>query len=178
MMAITTNSSTSVKPAVRIKTRRTGLAHWRGEEDCPRIKLSAHQENPNVVPLLTFTNTALAGLWLAVAYLRTRSLWLPLGVHWSWNWALGWFFGLPVSGIRLGSEPLLKATDAGPFWVTGGSYGIEGGVACTISLVLFTIFLWRTPWVSTTPELKKLTSEENPARPSTVLSIRPADDHA
>jgi membrane protease YdiL (CAAX protease family) len=45
-----------------------------------------HLSNPNVVPGVTFANTALAGVWLAVAYLRTRSLWLPLGVHWSWNW--------------------------------------------------------------------------------------------
>ncbi|HYK22520.1 MAG TPA: CPBP family intramembrane glutamic endopeptidase [Pyrinomonadaceae bacterium] len=150
---------------------RAGLA-WVGVLLTLLLFGLAHEDNPNVVPLVTFTNTALAGLWLAVAYLRTRSLWLPLGVHWSWNWALGWFFGLPVSGMRLGSHPLLKASDAGPFWLTGGSYGIEGGVACTISLALFTFFLWRTRWLSATPELKKLTSEENPATPSTVLSIR------
>ncbi len=137
-----------------------------------------HLSNPNVVPGVTFANTALAGIWLAVAYLRTRSLWLPLGVHWAWNWALGWFFGLPISGIKLVSNPLLSANDAGPIWLTGGSYGIEGGFACTIALVLSTIFLWRTRWLSATPELKKLTSEENPATPSPVVSIRPADDHA
>ena len=137
-----------------------------------------HLSNPNVVPGVTFANTVLAGIWLAVAYLRTRSLWLPLGVHWSWNWALGWFFGLPISGFNLVSHPLLKGTDAGPAWLTGGSYGIEGGVACTIALVLFTGFLWRTSWVSATPELFKLTSEENPATASSVVSIRPADDRA
>src|SRR5688500_4490594 len=136
-----------------------------------------HLSNPNVVPVVTFANTVLAGVWLAVAYLRTRSLWLPLGVHWMWNWSLGAFFGLPISGIRLVSNPLLTATDAGPFWLTGGTYGIEGGVACTIALVLSTIFLWRTPWITAMPELKKLTSEENPATDSPVLSIRPAADH-
>ena len=154
---------------------RAGLA-WVGVLLTLLLFGLAHEDNPNVVPLITFTNTALAGLWLAVAYLRTRSLWLPLGVHWSWNWALGWFFGLPVSGMRLGSDTLLKASDAGPFWLTGGSYGIEGGVACTVSLALFTFFLWRTPWLSPTPELKKLTSEENPATSSAVLSIRSADN--
>ncbi len=138
----------------------------------------AHLQNPNVVPGVTFTNTVLAGLWLAIAYLKTRSLWLPLGVHWSWNWALGWFFGLPISGINLVSNPLLKATDSGPAWLTGGTYGIEGGLACTIALALSTIFLWRTPWISATPELKKLTSEENPVTPSPVISIRPVDHHA
>ena len=137
-----------------------------------------HLGNPNVVPGVTFTNTALAGIWLAAAYLRTRSLWLPLGVHWAWNWALGWFFGLPISGIQLVSNPLLQTQDNGPKWLTGGSYGIEGGVACTIALTLFTVFLWKTHWLSATPELKQMTSEENPATSEPVLSIRPANDHA
>jgi membrane protease YdiL (CAAX protease family) len=135
-----------------------------------------HISNPNALPGMTFTNTALAGLWLAVAYLRTRSLWFPLGLHWSWNWALGWFFGLPVSGINLVSHPLLLATDRGPTWLTGGDYGIEGGVAATVALLLFTIFTWRTKWVSATPELKKLTSEETFAGQSAELSIRPQYD--
>jgi membrane protease YdiL (CAAX protease family) len=119
----------------------------------------AHLSNPNVVRGVTFANTALAGIWLAAAYLRTRSLWLPLGVHWAWNWALGWFFGLPISGIQLVSNPLLQGQDNGPKWLTGGSYGIEGGVACTIALTLFTIFLWKTRWLSATPELKQMTSQ-------------------
>ena len=137
----------------------------------------AHLGNPNAAGL-TFANTALAGLWLAVAYLRTRSLWLPLGIHWAWNWALGWFFGLPISGIQLVSNPLLQGQDNGPKWLTGGSYGIEGGVACTIALTLFTVFLWKTRWLSAPPELEQMTSEENPARSEPVLSIRPAEDHA
>jgi membrane protease YdiL (CAAX protease family) len=135
-----------------------------------------HLTNPNVVPGVTFANTALAGIWLAAAYLRTRSLWLPLGVHWAWNWALGWFFGLPISGLQLVSNPLLQGQDSGPKWLTGGSYGIEGGVACTIALILFTVFLWKTRWLSATPELKQMTSEENPATSEPVLSIRPLED--
>ena len=122
-----------------------------------------HLSNPNVVRGITFANTALAGFWLAAAYLRTRSLWLPLGVHWAWNWALGWVFGLPISGLKLVSNPLLQGQDNGPKWLTGGSYGIEGGVACTIALILFTVFLWKTRWLSATPELRQMTSEENPA---------------
>jgi membrane protease YdiL (CAAX protease family) len=136
---------------------------------------AAHLTNPNVVPRATFANTALAGIWLGVAYLRTRSLWFPLGVHWSWNWALGSVCGLPVSGITIFSQTLLNGKDLGPAWLTGGSYGIEGGVACTIALIVSTVFLWRTRWLSAPPELLKLTSEENPARFSPVLTAKQVD---
>jgi len=108
-----------------------------------------HLKNPNVVPGITFLNTALAGLWLAVAYLRTRSLWLPLGLHWSWNWAQASLLGLPVSGIdRLAPAPLLRAVDSGPEWLTGGAYGIEGGAACTVALLVSTLIIWRTKLIS------------------------------
>lgn len=122
-----------------------------------------HLDNPNVVPGFTLINTTLAGIWLGVAYLRTRSLWFPLGLHWSWNWMMGAVLGLPVSGIdRLTPEPVLRATDAGPAWLTGGAYGIEGGAACAIALLLSTLFIWRTRLISPTPEMLELTDKENP----------------
>lgn len=132
---------------------------------------SVHLSNPNVVGL-AFFNTVLAGVWFAVGYLRTRSLWLPLGLHWAWNWALGWFFGVPVSGSTIVSNTLLRANDVGPAWFTGGDYGIEGGIAATVAIIASTVFLWFMPWLNATPELKKLTSEENPAIPEPVISIR------
>jgi membrane protease YdiL (CAAX protease family) len=137
-----------------------------------------HLTNPNATLGMTFINTALAGLWLGVGYLRTRSLWFPLGLHWAWNWALGAFFGLPISGMTLVSHPVLKGNDLGPAWLTGGNYGIEGGIAGTIAMIIFTLFTWRTRLVSATPELKKLTSEETTVVPSPVVSIRSADDAA
>src|SRR6267143_5442115 len=123
---------------------------------------SVHMQNPNFTNGLPFLNLFLAGVWLAVAYLRARSLWLPLGVHWAWNWALGSLFGLPVSGITtIAPNPLLHGTDLGPAWLTGGSYGIEGGLAGTIALVVSTIFIWRMTLVSATEEMAKMTSNEN-----------------
>lgn len=105
---------------------------------------AVHLRNPNVVPGFTFVNTALAGVWLAVAYLRTRSLWLPLGLHWSWNWVQASLLGLPVSGIeRFTPAPLLNATNAGPDWLTGGAYGIEGGAACTVALLVSIVIIWQ-----------------------------------
>ena len=105
----------------------------------------AHLSNPHTVPAFTFVNTTLAGVWLAIAYLRTRSLWLPFGLHWSWNWAQASLLGLPVSGIdRLAPAPLLHAMNAGPDWLTGGTYGIEGGAACTVALIISILVVWRT----------------------------------
>jgi membrane protease YdiL (CAAX protease family) len=121
-----------------------------------------HLQNPSATAFSSI-NTALAGIWLAAAYLRTRSLWFPLGVHWAWNWAQGSILGLPVSGITdLAAHPVFRAYDHGPAWLTGGSYGLEGGVACTVALVLSTLFIWRTRSVSATDEMKRLTSQENP----------------
>jgi len=77
--------------------------------------------------------------------------------------------GLPVSGITsIAPQALLQGTDLGPAWLTGGSFGIEGGIACTITLIVSTIFIWRTKLVSATPEMQLLTSEENPLPPIVI----------
>jgi CAAX protease family protein len=121
---------------------------------------AVHLRNPNVVPGFTFINTALAGIWLAVAYLRTRSLWLPLGLHWSWNWVQASLLGLPVSGIeRISPAPLLKAMNLGPDWLTGGAYGIEGGAACTVALLISTLVIWRAKLFATADVPANDTSE-------------------
>jgi len=126
---------------------------------------AVHLNNPNSIGALPIINTTLAGVWFAVGYLRTRTLWFPLGLHWAWNWALGSLFGLPVSGMKhLAPYPLLSAVDLGPDWFTGGKYGIEGGLACTVALTISTVFIWRTKLVSATDEMKALTSQENPLR--------------
>ncbi|HEX7313847.1 MAG TPA: type II CAAX endopeptidase family protein [Pyrinomonadaceae bacterium] len=122
-----------------------------------------HLLNPNVAPGFTFLNTALAGVWLCVAYWRTRSLWFPLGLHFGWNWVQGSLLGSPVSGLKsISPHPLLHFADSGPAWLGGGDYGIEGGAACTLALVVVTIFTWRTGLLKADPELRQYTDGENP----------------
>ncbi|HEX8137242.1 MAG TPA: type II CAAX endopeptidase family protein [Pyrinomonadaceae bacterium] len=126
---------------------------------------------------IAFLNTALAGIWLGVAYLRTRSLWFPLGVHWAWNWTMGAVMGLPVSGINeITSHALMRTVDRGPTWLTGGTYGIEGGLACTLVLIVSTLFIRYVSVVSATEEMLRLTDRENPAqdnRPQSVTGAQP-----
>ena len=128
----------------------------------------AHYNNPNATALSTI-NTALAGVWLGVAYLKTRNLWFPFGVHLMWNWMQGAFFGVEVSGLqKLITAPFLREIDSGPVWLTGENYGIEGGIACTVALVVSTIAIWFAPFLKPTEEMLALTSAETPAESSAV----------
>lgn len=121
---------------------------------------SAHLANPNT-SILALINTVLAGVWFSVAYLKTRSLWLPFTSHFAWNWFQGAILGIPVSGItRITIAPLLQHVDNGPAWLTGGSYGIEGGIACTIAIVVSTTLLWFVPFLKADKEMLELTNSE------------------
>ena len=121
---------------------------------------AGHLGNDNATQLSTL-NTALAGIWFSAAYLKTRTLWLPFGLHLMWNWFQGAIFGIEVSGITsLTTAPLLREIDAGPIWLTGENYGIEGGIACTIALIVSTLFVWFTPILKPTEEMLALTSGE------------------
>lgn len=125
-----------------------------------------HLGNPNVAPVFTFLNTALAGVWLAAAYLKTRSLWFPFAVHFAWNWIMNQFFGIPVSGITsISPAPFLRHSDSNSaVWLTGGDYGIEGGAACTVALVVSTLLIWFAPFLKPDAELLALTNRENPLK--------------
>ncbi|HYL99604.1 MAG TPA: CPBP family intramembrane glutamic endopeptidase [Blastocatellia bacterium] len=112
-----------------------------------------HLANP-AASLLSTCNTIVAGIWLSLAYLKTRSLWLPTGLHCAWNLAMVFVFGLPVSGLsaftRIG---LLQGTGSPPIWISGGAYGPEGGLTATVALVFSTLLVLKAPFFSTTKEM-------------------------
>lgn len=115
----------------------------------------AHWTNPNRT-IFSTANTVLAGLWLSVAYLKTRRLWFPTGLHFMWNWMMGIFYGLPVSGLRVTASPVFISTSDAPVWLTGGNYGSEGGASATVVLVIAIVILWRARWLSVAPEMRSL----------------------
>lgn len=105
-----------------------------------------HSRNPNVGNLAVI-NTILAGIWFGVAYLKTRDLWFVWGMHLMWNWMQGAFFGIEVSGITtLVSAPVLREIDSGPAWLTGETYGVEGGIVTTVALIVSTLVIYFLPW--------------------------------
>jgi membrane protease YdiL (CAAX protease family) len=98
-----------------------------------------HLFNPNA----SWTSTLgifLAGIFLAYGYLRTRQLWLPIGLHIGWNFFLGPVFGFPVSGLN--TPHLLLLDQSGPDIMTGGAFGPEAGVVVLPALALGTLLIW------------------------------------
>src|SRR5262249_29459650 len=131
----------------------------------------AHWDNPNRT-LLSTANTTLAGIWLSIAYLKTRNLWFPTALHFMWNWTMGVFFGIPISGLQI-ERPLLVTSSDGPVWLTGGSYGSEGGAAATIVLIAAIAVIWRARWRRISPEMNAALLERAPNREAAInLELR------
>ncbi|BCB78061.1 type II CAAX endopeptidase family protein [Phytohabitans flavus] len=83
-----------------------------------------------------------AGFMLGAAYAATGTLWVPIGLHFGWNFALGGIFGAEVSGSGT-SEGLLDATFSGPTVLSGGDFGPEASLYTVAAGVLLTIvFMW------------------------------------
>ncbi|GGM61031.1 CAAX amino protease [Micromonospora sonchi] len=84
-----------------------------------------------------------AGFMLAACYAATRNLWVPIGLHFGWNFAAAGIFGVVVSGNGE-SKGLLDATTSGPTLLSGGDFGPEGSLyAVAAGLVLTAVFLWQ-----------------------------------
>ena len=134
-----------------------------------------HIANKGATVFSTF-NTILAGLWLGVAYLKTRSLWLATGLHASWNFAMTFVFGLPVSGITdFRYVTWLKGTSLTPSWVSGGAYGPEGGAAATAILVCLTLAIWRSKLFKASEEMTSAAEHGKRAERYTKLFASDSD---
>jgi membrane protease YdiL (CAAX protease family) len=87
-----------------------------------------------------------AGGMLTAAYVATRKLWVPIGLHFGWNYAAAAIFSTEVSGNG-GNQGLLDATMQGPALVTGGDFGPEGSlysmVFCVLTAIVFLVIAWR-----------------------------------
>jgi CAAX protease family protein len=99
-----------------------------------------HLVNPDASVVGALAIAIEAGLMLGAAYVATRSLWLPIGLHLGWNAMLGGVFAATVSGSE--STPgLLRSALTGPDVLTGGAFGPEASVVavlvCAVPAVLF-----------------------------------------
>jgi membrane protease YdiL (CAAX protease family) len=92
---------------------------------------------------LSLLNTFAWGVLLGYAVLRSGDLWLAIGMHAGWNWIL------PILGVNL-SGFTMKLTGYDVIWAlpdawSGGAYGPEGGLICTLVVPVLALVLWKLP---------------------------------
>jgi membrane protease YdiL (CAAX protease family) len=98
-----------------------------------------HFSNPHA-GLASTLGILASGYFLAFGWVRTRNLWLPIGLHIGWNFFQGSIFGFPVSGLRLFG--LMNLEISGPELVTGGDFGPEAGLLVLPALALGMFLIW------------------------------------
>ena len=131
-----------------------GIGAWPATLGSSALFAAMHMANPNVT-WVGLANIFLAGIMLAVGYLRTRSLWFVTALHLAWNWVMSALLDFPVSGLQL-DTPLYSARETGADWWTGGAFGPEAGLAATLAIVAGTAWMLRTPRLSESPRLREL----------------------
>lgn len=87
--------------------------------------------NPGANRASVFVSVAFT-LLLSTAYLRTRALWVSWGLNFGWKASRALVFGLAISGVS-NHSPVVQGDPMGPFWLTGGAYGLDGSwLACVV----------------------------------------------
>jgi uncharacterized protein len=102
----------------------------------------AHSQNLNF-GLLALVNTILWGVVLGYAYLRSGDLWLPIGLHFGWNWALP-LLGVNLSGFTMDVTGYAMHWKIGERW-SGGAYGPEGGLLTTAVAIGLFFYVGKAP---------------------------------
>ena len=100
-----------------------------------------HITNDNATVWSSVAIAVEAGLLLGAAYKWSGTLWVPIGIHWAWNYFQGPVFGFAVSGNETSS--LIRPVIDGPIWLTGGEFGAEASVpAFVLGLAVAIVFLY------------------------------------
>ena len=105
-----------------------------------------HLVNPNASLWGALAIAIEAGGMLTAAYVATRKLWVPIGLHLGWNIAASAIFSTEVSGNDT-PQGLLDASTSGPMLITGGEFGPEGSVYsivfCAVAAAMFIRMAYR-----------------------------------
>ena len=104
-----------------------------------------HMKNPNFSAGGAL-NIFLAGMLLSIAYIKTLSLWMPIGIHIAWNWTQGPLWGMNVSGMEI-KNSFLVSTPQGPELLSGGEFGAEGSLISAVVIAALCWYLWRAEWI-------------------------------
>ncbi|GAA0854495.1 CPBP family intramembrane glutamic endopeptidase [Aliiglaciecola litoralis] len=123
-----------------------GIGFWPAQLMIASLFAVGHLSNPGmegVSQIIGAVNLFVSSLVFGLAYYKTRSLALPIGLHLGWNWSMGSLLGINVSGHENAGVLISQISDM-PSWFTGGEFGLEGsvlaiGVEC---VALFLLWHW------------------------------------
>ena len=93
------------------------------------------------VKVVAGINIFLASVLFGLAFIRTKSLAMPLGLHWMANWVQGGVLGFGVSGSEQ-SGLLIPLFGDAPVWLTGGQFGLEASLPSLICVVITLLLLY------------------------------------
>jgi membrane protease YdiL (CAAX protease family) len=102
---------------------------------------AAHLANPGASFFTAAAISLEAGIMLAAAYMATRRLWVPIGIHVGLNFAQGGLFGIAVSGNPV--TGWLKTELSGPEVLSGGPFGAEGSLVAVLLCLATGVWLVR-----------------------------------
>lgn len=130
-----------------------GTGVWFAQIALALLFAFGHWDNPGMdgtTKLVASIELALAAILLGLAYLRTRSLALPVGLHLGWNWAQGYGLGFDVSGIDQPGwyQPIFHGQAE---WLSGGQFGPEASVFGVLADLVVIVLLWRWKGVAAAP---------------------------
>jgi membrane protease YdiL (CAAX protease family) len=102
-----------------------------------------HMGNPGATAQ-SVAVVVLAGVFLGAILVITRSLYASWMAHFAWNWSMADLLHAPVSGVQFPYAGY-RVGDSGPDWLTGGSWGPEGGVAAVLGMTagIALLVAWR-----------------------------------
>lgn len=96
------------------------------------------------ISVLAFINLVLFGVFASIYFIKRGNIWGVGALHSIWNLAQGNFYGIRVSGMQTSCSVLTSEMVAGRELINGGDFGLEGGLAVTIVLVLGSLILLMT----------------------------------
>lgn len=102
-----------------------------------------HMVNVSATLWGTLSIALTGGFLITAAYIVTRSLWLPIGLHFAWDFTHAGIFGAALSGSDTLPDSLLYVTLSGPSVLTGGTFGPEASLLALLVCLVPTIYLLR-----------------------------------
>jgi membrane protease YdiL (CAAX protease family) len=119
-----------------------GLGDWSTILPVGIVFAALHAVNPHAT-WLGLANTAGFGILFGYAFVRSHDLWLPIGLHFGWNFTLP-LFGVNVSGLTMRLTGFNLEWSAGALW-SGGEYGPEASILTSAVLLLLCVYVWKAP---------------------------------